>query len=105
MAPSSQTASRKTSSPPLKSSRHTLESVMYKPALKIAGLTSGYGDIRVLRGVDLELKPGTIVALIGSNGAGKTTLLRTISGLVKADSGSSELYGESIHGLAPHRVV
>jgi len=78
---------------------------MYKPALKIAGLTSGYGDIRVLRGVDLELKPGTIVALIGANGAGKTTLLRTISGLVKADSGFSELYGESIYGLAPHRVV
>ena len=70
--------------------------------LKIKDLHVSYGDIRALRGVDLEVPDGKIVTLIGANGAGKSTLLRTISGLVKADSGSityndTELLGKPIN--------
>ncbi len=78
---------------------------MSSPALKVAGLHSGYGDIRVLRGVDIELPPRTVVALIGANGAGKTTLLRTISGLVPVAAGSVEICGTPITALPSHRVV
>ncbi|KAF0222519.1 MAG: amino acid/amide ABC transporter ATP-binding protein 2 HAAT family [Erysipelotrichaceae bacterium] len=56
--------------------------------LKISGLNVHYGVIHALKDVKLEVEQGSIVALIGSNGAGKTTLLRTISGLIKATSGS-----------------
>ena len=70
--------------------------------LKIKDLHVSYGGIRALRGVDLEVPEGKIVTLIGANGAGKSTLLRTISGLVKADSGSItyndvELLGKPIN--------
>ncbi len=56
--------------------------------LNIHDLHVSYGGIRALRGIDLEVPDGKIVTLIGANGAGKSTTLRTISGLVKAESGS-----------------
>ena len=56
--------------------------------LKIENLCVSYGGIKALRGISLEVPDGKIVTLIGANGAGKSTTLRTISGLVKADSGS-----------------
>lgn len=74
-------------------------------ALEIRNLRSGYGDIEVLRGIDLVMQPGNIVALVGANGAGKTTLLKTISGLVRARSGSVKLYGEELTTKPPHEVV
>ena len=52
------------------------------PLLNIAGLSTGYGKIRVLRGVDMTVGAGEVVALLGPNGAGKTTLLRAVSGLL-----------------------
>ena len=55
--------------------------------LEVKDLHVSYGGIRALRGVDIEVPDGKIVTLIGANGAGKSTLLRTISGLVKAESG------------------
>lgn len=67
--------------------------------LKVAGLFAGYGRIEALHGVDLELKSGQLVALVGANGAGKTTLLRTISGLIQARGGSVELLGKDITKL------
>ena len=72
--------------------------------LKIKDLHVSYGGIRALRGVDLEVPDGKIVTLIGANGAGKSTTLRTISGLVKADSGSItyndvELLGKPINNV------
>lgn len=69
--------------------------------LKIENLKVSYGGIHALRGISMEVPDGKIVTLIGANGAGKSTTLRTITGLVKADSGSiqwngSELIGKSI---------
>ncbi|MFG1464933.1 ABC transporter ATP-binding protein [Xanthobacter sp. DSM 24535] len=78
---------------------------MSTPALEVRDLWSGYGDQDVLRGIDLVLEPGTIVALIGANGAGKSTLLRTLSGLLRPHRGAARLHGESIFCLPPHEVV
>jgi ABC-2 type transport system ATP-binding protein len=58
------------------------------PTISIAGLTKSYGDLSVLRGVDLDVAPGSIFALLGSNGAGKTTVVRILATLLRADSGS-----------------
>ena len=66
--------------------------------LRLKGVEAGYGRIRALNGVDLEVRRGQIVALLGANGAGKTTTLKTISGLVRATTGSVELDGEDITG-------
>ncbi len=64
--------------------------------LKIKDLHVSYGGIKALRGVSLEVPDGKIVTLIGANGAGKSTLLRTISGLVKGESGSIDFDGAEI---------
>jgi ABC-2 type transport system ATP-binding protein len=64
-----------------------------QPAIRIAGLTKSYGDVSVLRGVDLDVEAGSIFALLGSNGAGKTTLVKILSTLLKADGGSATVNG------------
>ena len=64
--------------------------------LKIENLHVSYGGIKALRGISLEVPDGKIVTLIGANGAGKSTTLRTISGLVKADSGSISYDGQEL---------
>jgi branched-chain amino acid transport system ATP-binding protein len=64
--------------------------------LEIAGLRGGYGQVEVLRGIDLHLRPGEIVALLGSNGAGKSTLNNTVCGLFPAFSGRISFDGEDI---------
>ena len=61
--------------------------------LRATGVTKSYGEVQALRGVDLEVEAGQIVALLGRNGAGKTTLLSVIAGLLSADGGSVELNG------------
>ncbi|MDE5775702.1 MAG: ABC transporter ATP-binding protein [Treponemataceae bacterium] len=68
--------------------------------LRVKNLFVSYGGINALRGVSVDVEQGQIVSLIGANGAGKSTLLRTISGLVKAQSGSIEFSGEEISGNA-----
>ncbi len=73
--------------------------------LELRGVVSGYGPIRALKGIDLSVDAGTIVALIGNNGAGKTTALRTISGIVRPRSGSITLAGSRIDGIAAHLIV
>ena len=73
--------------------------------LNVQGLKSGYGVVEVLRGVDLQVMPGELVALLGSNGAGKTTLNLTLSGLVSARGGQVGFDGQDITGLHSRQVV
>lgn len=69
--------------------------------IEVKGLHARYGDLSVLRGIDIAIAEGEIVAILGTNGAGKTTLLRAISGVVET-SGSILFEGESIDALPPH---
>lgn len=64
-----------------------------------------YGNIEVLHGIDLEVRRGEIVTILGANGAGKSTTLLTISGLVKTSSGGIFLESSPIHTLPAHQVV
>lgn len=73
--------------------------------LKASGLSAGYGDVQVLHGVDLTVRSGEIVCLIGSNGAGKTTLLRTLSGLAKSVAGTIVFADRNVLGLSPQEIV
>jgi branched-chain amino acid transport system ATP-binding protein len=73
--------------------------------LDVVGLCAGYGDVPVLRGIDLSISAGSITALIGANGAGKTTLLRTISGIIPAEAGTIHYDGQSIVGTPPQEIV
>ena len=73
--------------------------------LKLTNVHTGYGSIKALKGIDMEIHRGEIVSLIGSNGAGKSTCLMTISGILKASSGSIMLGDTDIAGLEPHRIV
>ena len=73
--------------------------------LKIKDLHVSYGGIKALRGIDIEVPDGKIVTLIGANGAGKSTTLRTISGLVKAESGSIEYDGQQLIGKPINKIL
>ena len=73
--------------------------------LKIENLSVSYGGIQALRGISLEVPDGKIVTLIGANGAGKSTTLRTITGLVKASSGSIRWNGEELLGKSIDKIV
>ena len=73
--------------------------------LKIENLHVSYGGIKALRGISLEVPDGKIVTLIGANGAGKSTTLRTISGLVKADSGSISYDGQELLGKPINKIL
>ena len=73
--------------------------------LEIRALRGGYGAVEVLRGIDLQLGPGEVVALVGSNGAGKSTLNNTVCGLQRAFSGSVGFEGRDITRAAPAEIV
>ena len=73
--------------------------------LNISKVETFYGNIQALRGVDVKVNDGEIVALIGSNGAGKSTLLMTISGVNKAATGDILFDSKSIANLPPHDIV
>jgi branched-chain amino acid transport system ATP-binding protein len=73
--------------------------------LRVSDLHVGYGAIRALKGVSLEVNDGEVVALIGANGAGKSTLLRTISGVLTPTAGDITFEGRSIRGLAEDKIV
>ena len=73
--------------------------------LKIEDLHVQYGGIQALRGISLEVPDGRIVTLIGANGAGKSTTLRTITGLVKASSGSIQWNGQELLGKSIDKIV
>ena len=73
--------------------------------LAVNGLSAGYGAIEVLRGIDLEVATGEIVAVLGSNGAGKSTLNRTISGVLRATHGSIRFADSAIEREKPATIV
>jgi ABC-type branched-subunit amino acid transport system ATPase component/predicted MFS family arabinose efflux permease len=73
--------------------------------LEVKDLTVSYGGVRVLFGVDLEIRRGEVVALLGTNGAGKSTTLNAISGIVEPDGGNVWFDGEPITGEAPEHTV
>jgi len=73
--------------------------------LSVQNLEVFYGNVRALRGIDLEVRKGEIVTLIGANGAGKTTTLRTISGLLKPKTGEVTYDGRTITGTKPHVIT
>jgi len=76
-----------------------------EPLLRIAGVTAYYGNIIALRGVDLEINQGEIVALIGANGAGKSTLMMTVCGNPRARSGSIVFDGTDITAMPTHEIM
>jgi len=73
--------------------------------LETSGLTSHYGRIPALKGIDLRIEPGELVALVGANGAGKTTLLRALSGVQRVTSGRVWFEGADITSARPDRRV
>jgi branched-chain amino acid transport system ATP-binding protein len=87
----------------MSSSRPEAAIVQGAPLLEIAGLNGGYGEVHVLHGIDLVVREGEIVCLVGSNGAGKTTLLRAISRIITA-TGTLRYDGEDMLHLKPEQV-
>jgi branched-chain amino acid transport system ATP-binding protein len=73
--------------------------------LEIRSLRAGYGSVEILRGIDLEVGAGEIVAVLGSNGVGKSTLNNNISGLYKPFAGSIRFKGEELVGLSSSEIV
>ena len=75
------------------------------PALAFEAVSVRLGDREVLRGVDLELVPGQVLALAGANGAGKTTLLRVASGILQAERGEVRVLGDPLTRLSPRELA
>ncbi|MDB5919424.1 MAG: transporter ATP-binding protein [Massilia sp.] len=75
------------------------------PVLQIQGLHSHYGPIQALHGIDIEVRQGQLVALVGANGAGKTTLLRAISGVQPVSAGAIRFGGADITRMRPDERV
>jgi len=73
--------------------------------LELKGIRAGYGELKVLRGVDLRVKPGEIVALIGPNGAGKSTILKTVFSITTLDEGKVIYKDEDITGVKTHELL
>ncbi len=73
--------------------------------LTLTNIHTFYGPIEALKDINIEVKQGEIVCLIGSNGAGKSTTLMTISGILKPSSGSIQFEGKTINGIPPHMIV
>src|SRR6266581_8124736 len=76
-----------------------------EPLLKVRGLTAGFDAGPVLFGIDLDIAPSELIALVGANGAGKSTLLGVLSGLVRATSGTVSLGGEDVTNARPEVLV
>ncbi|MGB7594884.1 MAG: ABC transporter ATP-binding protein [Erysipelotrichaceae bacterium] len=74
-------------------------------ALEIKNLKVSYGAIEALKGIDIQVKEGSVVALLGANGAGKTTTLRTISGLIAPAGGSIMYFGKEIAHLEAEKIA
>jgi branched-chain amino acid transport system ATP-binding protein len=75
------------------------------PLLQLQRLQAGYGQARVLKGIDLTLPHGEAIAILGANGAGKSTLARVITGGIPPTSGILRIAGHDVAGLPPHRIA
>ena len=73
--------------------------------LQIKNVHAGYGKLKILRGINLSVPKGKIIALLGGNGTGKSTLLKTISGLLPLMEGSIEFDGQNLDKKKPHEIV
>ncbi|MFM9883453.1 MAG: ABC transporter ATP-binding protein [Burkholderiales bacterium] len=73
--------------------------------IRLEKVSAGIGRIEILRGIDLEVNSGELVAVLGANGAGKTTLLRVVSGIVPVGSGTIRFDGKPIAGTAAHALA
>lgn len=73
--------------------------------LKLTDVVTYYGPIKILKEVNIEVRTGEIVSLLGGNASGKSTTMKTILGLVKPVSGTVEFEGEKINGLSPEKIV
>ncbi|NLD53140.1 MAG: ABC transporter ATP-binding protein [Burkholderiaceae bacterium] len=73
--------------------------------LEVQGLEVAYGGIKAVKGIDLEVRQGELVALIGANGAGKTTTLKAITAVLPANAGTIRFLGEPIRGKASYQLV
>ncbi len=78
---------------------------MTATALSIQGLNAWYGESHVLHGIDLEVRQGEVVTLLGRNGAGRSTTMRAILGLVGRRAGRIEVFGHNVMALPPHRIA
>src|SRR5207249_398878 len=78
---------------------------LMEPLLRLSQVAVRYGHVEALAGVDIDVQPGEIVAVIGANGAGKTTLLNAISGMVALASGEILYQSKRLNGLPPQAVV
>jgi len=76
-----------------------------QPLLAVRNLETWYGPVNAIKGVNLDVQAGRIVAVLSANGAGKTTLLNTIAGVIDPFKGSVEFRGEAIHGRDPDQVA
>jgi ABC-2 type transport system ATP-binding protein len=78
-----------------------------RPAISVRGVEKSYKDLQVLRGVDFDVAPGTVFALLGSNGAGKTTMIRILSTLLHPDAGTATVAGSDVatHALDVRRSI
>ena len=81
-----------------------MAAIAEEPALRLSGLTKAFGPVEVIKGLDLDIRPGERHAVIGPNGAGKSTLFNLISGMFTPSSGEIMLKGRSVGGLQPHRI-
>lgn len=73
--------------------------------LELRGVEAGYGRLKILRGIDMKVPKGEVVALLGGNGTGKSTLLKAISGLIPVTGGQVLLNGVELNKLKPHEIV
>jgi ABC-type branched-subunit amino acid transport system ATPase component len=74
-------------------------------ALSIRGLTAGYGEAPVVTDVEMEVRPGQVVAVVGPNGAGKSTLLKAVLGIARLHAGRVELNGQDVTGLPLQKLA
>jgi branched-chain amino acid transport system ATP-binding protein len=75
------------------------------PLLEVAGLEAWYGESHILHGVDLDVRAGEVVTLLGRNGAGKTTTLKSIMGIVGKRRGSVRFAGREVVALTSDRIA